>query len=104
MTKAGDITGLHREQEQIDRSTTRVIGAEILDQDARDLAGKAMSKIETHEVLCTERWNQQRIALGMMQKTLDVMSRNTLGRMPAGIIAALTGIVGWLAARAFPIH
>ena len=76
----------------------------MLDQDARDLAQKAMGKIETHETLCTERWNQSRIALGVLQSTLDTMARNTLGRIPAGIIAALMGAVGWLSARAFPLH
>lgn len=75
-----------------------------MDQDARDLAHKALSRINTHETLCTERWNQQRVALAMVQKTLDVMSRTALGRIPAGIIATLTAIVGWLAARAFPLH
>jgi len=104
MTKAAEEAGLHREQEQIDRSTTRVLGADSLDQDARDLAQKAFSRIDTHEVLCTERWNQLRVAMGMVQKSVDTMSRNTLGRIPAGIIAGLTGLVGWLAARAFPLH
>lgn len=104
MTRAADEHGLNKEKEQIDRSTTRILGADTLDQDARDLAHKAMGKIETHETLCTERWNQSRVALGVLQSTLDTMARNTLGRVPASIIAALTGLVGWLAARAFPIH
>lgn len=104
MTEALENAGLNREQEQIDRSTTRIMGAETLDQDARDLAQKAIGRIDTHEVLCTERWIQQRAAVITVQNTLDAMTKNMLGRVPAGIIACLTGLVGWLAARAFPIH
>jgi len=104
MTRASEEAGFHREQEQVDRSTSRILGADTLDQDARDLAQKALSRIDSHEVLCTERWNQQRVALALVQATLDVMNKSTLGRIPAGIIATLTAIVGWLAARAFPLH
>ena len=105
MTKAGEVVSQHREQEQIDRSTTRLLGGgDILDQTARDLAQRAFSRIDTHEVLCTERWNQSRIAIATLQASLDSMSKNMLGRIPAGIIACLTGLVGWLAARAFPLH
>jgi len=74
------------------------------DQDARDLAHKALGRMDAHDVLCTERWNQQRKAMEMLQRSLDQMSRNMLGRIPAGIIAVLSGLVGWLSQRAFPIH
>ncbi len=102
MSKASEISGIHREKEQIDRSIVRVVGAETMDQDARDLGHKAVARIDAHEILCTERWLQQRVAVAALQGSFDIMSSNMLGRIPAGIIAILTGLVGWLAARAFP--
>lgn len=78
-----------------------------MDQDARDLARDATARIKSHEELCTERWNQSResgarveIALAVLQKAMD----EKIGKMPATLIAGLTGLVGWLAARAFPFH
>ena len=105
MTEAADVLGLGKEQEQIERSIERLMGEwEMPDQEARDLAHKALGRMDSHEAVCTERWNQQRLALGILQKSFDAMAKNTLGRVPAGLIACLTGLVGWLAARAFPIH
>lgn len=105
MTRYSDEIGENRDKEQISRSAARIIGPEEMpDHDARELARKAMARVDTHETLCTERWNQQRLAMSMLQRSLDQITRNTLGRVPAGIIACLTGLVGWLAARAFPIH
>jgi hypothetical protein len=105
MTKAADLIGLHREQEQIDRSITRVIkGGDTLDQEARDSAHRALGKLDTHETLCTERWNQQRVSIVEMQKSLDAMNKRMVGNIPASIIAILMGAVGFLAARAFPLH
>jgi hypothetical protein len=105
MTQAAENIGLKREEAQLAASSLRIFdGDGYLDQEARDIGHKAIGRIDTHEVLCTERWNQQRIAVAVMQKTLDTMAKNTLGRVPAGLIAGLTGMVGWLAARAFPIH
>ena len=105
MTTAANVLGLGKEQEQIERSVSRIIGEqEMPDQEARDLAGKALSRVDTHEVLCTERWNQQRIAMALVQNSLDTMAKNTVGRVAAGIIACLTGLCGFLADRAFPFH
>ncbi len=74
------------------------------DHEAREGVAKALARMDTHETLCTERWNQQRLAVGAVQTTLDAMEKNMLGRFPAAAIACLTGLVGFLGARAFPIH
>ncbi len=74
------------------------------DHDAREAVQKVGGRLDTHETLCTERWNQQRLALAGVQKALEDINRSTLGRLPASIIAVLTGLVGWLSARAFPMH
>ncbi len=80
---------------------------EATDQLARDLAQAAKTKAETHEILCTERWEQQRTAMVLVQHTIDGIKKNldtSIGKIPAGIITGLTGVVGWLIARAFPTH
>ena len=83
------------------------VNIDAIDQHARDLAQMALSNGNSHEALCEERWQQQKIGMILVQKTVDEIKKgmeNSIGRMPAGIIAALTGLVGWLAARAFPLH
>lgn len=104
MTKITDEAGDGREREQVDRSTGRIL---FTDQIARDDAKDANNRIESHEKFCTERWKHQsegmvrlENAIGGIQKAVD----DRIGKLPAGIIAALTGVCGYLAARAFPIH
>lgn len=78
---------------------------DTMDQIARDLAQAAKTKAETHEVLCTERWEQQRTAMVLVQHTIDSIKKSldtSIGKLPAGIIGVLMGLVGWFAARAFP--
>lgn len=78
-----------------------------MDQDARDLANKALAKIEAHEGVNEQRYNQTKDSLARVEVLIESMKRtfdNMVGRVPAGIIAGLTGLVGWLAARAFPLH
>jgi hypothetical protein len=63
--------------------------------------------MDSHEVLCTERWNQLRNTLTDLQKSVDGTKKkmdNSLGRLPVGVIATLSGVCGWLADRAFPFH
>ena len=43
----------------------------VIDQEARRLADKALGKIEGHELLCTERWEQARSALGDLAKEMN---------------------------------
>lgn len=109
MGQAAEEIGLNREKEQIIGSTARVLhqGAEDLDQDARDLAHTAIAKVKSHEELCTERWNQARAATVRVELALAILQRGMdekIGKTPAAIIAGLTGLVGWLASRAFPLH
>lgn len=112
MSKAADQIGESRERAQIIQSVSRVMteGEETLDQEARDCAKDAMSKLNTHEVLCTERWGQQRAALetltvsvARLQNSFDGVSNKFLSPVAVGLIAGLMGLCGWLAARAFPL-
>jgi len=109
MTVLADEVGDSRQRSQIIESFSRVMteGNEEMDQDARDCARDALAKISSHEALCTERWNQKRLALESLQAAVDDLSKSMdthIQRVPAGVIATLTGLCGWLAARAFPIH
>lgn len=102
MSSDSEAVGHTRQQRQIVASTGRTLGdMEMLDQEARDDAARALSRMDAHEVLCTERWNQGRIATAMLQKSVDGLVANSLDRLPAGIIAGLTALVGFLAERAF---
>lgn len=104
MSREAEEVGSARQRHQIELSTTRALdGVEELDIEAREEAAEAHRKIKSHEELCTERWNQQRLSMGIMQRCLDDLAKNSIGRMPAGIIGVLMGACGWLAARAFPI-
>jgi hypothetical protein len=83
------------------------VSVDAVDQEARDMAKDAISHGESHERLCTERWDQQKLSMALVQKTLGEIKDSmnaTIGRFPASIIAGLAGLVGWLAARAFPLH
>lgn len=102
-------TGRNRERAQIIESTGRVIGKHLfdMDQEARDIAHAAAAKVESHEELCTERWGQARAASMRVEVALASLQKNMedrVGKGPATIIAAMAGIIGWLAARAFPLH
>lgn len=104
MTKITDEAGDGREREQVDRSTGRILFA---DQMARDAANEAIGRIDSHEKLCTERWTSQREAMARVEKAMaeiKICVDDKIGKLPAGIIAALSGLCGYLAARAFPIH
>lgn len=109
MTTAAKEVGQGREIAQIVASTERILGKHIqdMDQEARDIAHAAAARVESHEELCTERWGQARAASGRVEVALEGLKKNMedrIGKVPATIIAALTGIIGFLAARAFPIH
>ncbi len=109
MTAAAKEVGQGREVAQIVASTDRVGGKHIIDmdQEARDIAHAADAKVTAHEVLCTERWGQARAASVRVEVALAGLQKNMedrVGKGPATIIAALTGIIGFLAARAFPVH
>ena len=78
----------------------------VADQEARDLANRALSRVQSHEVLCTERWGQQRDTMARVEHTLadiQIGISRRIGMVPAGTIAGLVGLCGWLAARAFPL-
>lgn len=106
---ASDEVGRQRQHQQVKMSTERLMGDEFsdMDQEARDLAKEAKSKIQSHEQLCTERWDQSRLAMERLEVCVEKVQKamdERIGKIPASIIAALTGLVGFLAARAFPLH
>lgn len=110
MSQLLDEIGESRERAQIISSVGRVIaggcGDEELDQEARDCARDALSKISAHETLCTERWTQQRAALVVLGHSIEGLQKSLdryIAPLPAGAIAVLMGICGWLTARAFPL-
>lgn len=109
MTRAADEIGRAREQEQISRSVTRVMDGEqeVPDQLARDEAAKNEARQDKHEAVCTERWQQSKEGLARVELVLGTVQKamnDRIGKIPASIIAAMTGIIGFLAARAWPIH
>lgn len=79
----------------------------VIDQDARDMAVRAANMAENHERLCTERWDQQRLAMERVELALrgiQAAVSSRIGMVPAGAIAGLMALCGFLGARAFPLH
>jgi hypothetical protein len=109
VTRLTDDIGDIRQRAQVEGSVTRILshGEEALDQDARDTARDALSKISSHETLCTERWLQSRAALDNVSHEVRNLKKSLdrhIAPLPASIIAVLMGLCGWLSARAFPLH
>lgn len=109
VTAAAKEVGQGREVAQIVASTERLLGKHIIDmdQEARDIAHAAAAAVKSHEELCTERWGQARAASVRVEVALEGLKKNMedrVGKGPATIIASLTAIIGFLAARAFPVH
>ena len=108
MAKPPNTVARSREAAQIRLSKQRILErAANLDQEARDLANDAIARSEAHENLCTERWEHQKEAMARVETALGQVKacvEDKIGRLPAGLIAGLTGICGYLAARAFPLH
>lgn len=109
MHQAADELGHQRQLAQTQISSDRMIhGTDtMIDQEARDLAAQALARETAHEVLCTERWNQQSNAMARVEVAVkDVKDKvdKQIGKVPAGVMMAMTGIIGFLAARAFPTH
>lgn len=109
MSVAANEAGRGREIAQLAASTDRVLGKHIIDmdQEARDIAHEAKAKVLAHEELCAERWGQARAASARVEVALAVLQKNMedrIGKVPATIIASMAAIIGYLAARAFPVH
>lgn len=71
------------------------------------MAQQAVAAINGHERLCTERWEQSRassLRVENLLKRIEGDVNRRIGMIPAGAIAALTALCGFLAARAFPLH
>lgn len=95
-----------REREQVRRSAQRVMKAAV-DQDARDAAFDAIARARAHEEVCEQRWKTQGEAMvrveGVLTSINAAMSEK-IAKLPAGIIAALCAVVGFLANRVLPMH
>lgn len=79
----------------------------MIDQDARDAAADAKAIMTSHERLCTERWDQQRQTSARIETALSEIRGSVnkrVGQLPASIISILMGLIGFLAAKAWPTH
>ena len=71
---------------------------EGVDQDARDMANRALAKINSHEDVCGERW---RAANSQLQEVKNAIHWNTAQMWAAQgfVIVLLLSMVGWLITR-----
>lgn len=106
MTSISEDLGRGRQERQAQESVERLLGDEYIDmdQEARDLANQATSKIESHEQVCAERWRganqaQTRVenTLANIQKAMD----DRIGRIPAAIITVMGTVIGAFASHTF---
>lgn len=108
MTELSDEIGRDRDREQFGRSSERALNQsgiiqgrdDMIDQDARDRATTAFSRMESHEKLCTERWAEMRKALEDIREELKecrTSLNKRIGTMPAGIMTVMGSIIGFLA-------
>jgi len=124
MGKVSDELGHARQLEQVDKSSKRVLGIDM-DEEARNLAieardesHRAKAMVLQHEAVCEERWKRQgetslRLETSLTALTTTVNTQlaslqrgidERVGKIPATIIAAMAGVIGFLADRAFPLH
>lgn len=109
MPHVADEVGHDRQRAQIQRSTGRLMGGdeEMIDQDARDDAAAANSKIDGHEKLCAERWNNQRDSMARVEKGMaevrDILNKR-ISQTSATLITIMTGIICVLATLALTHH
>ena len=61
----------------------------VIDQEARDLAQRALSRMNTHEEVCSQRWKDTAKVLGRVEKILWVATLS--------LISTLMAIINWLA-------
>lgn len=87
----------HDEHERNDRHRGHV----YVDQEARDMAARALQLLSSHETLCTERWNQSRKALDDVKKTLSALWKQQW-IAAGGVVSVLLAIVYILLARVLP--
>ncbi len=60
----------------------------VIDQEARDLAKTAHSRMETHEQVCAQRWGNVSKTLGRVEKILWLATIT--------LISTLAAIINWL--------
>lgn len=73
---------------------------DVIDHEARDMAKEAKMRVEAHEDKCEVRWRQNYATLTEI-KTGIKSNTQQMWVAQASVIAALLGLVGWLANRAF---
>jgi hypothetical protein len=61
----------------------------IVDQDARDMAREALAKINSHEVVCAQRY-------GSLERVLAEI-KGVLWWGTTGLIGSMAALIGWLA-------
>lgn len=63
-------------------------GHSAVDQEARNMATAAVAKIESHELVCAQRWASTMALMG------DI--KHILAWSAGGLITTLLSIIGWL--------
>lgn len=77
-----------------------------MDQEARDAASNALGKITAHEMLCAERWKNNKDATDRIEASLTDLRRvvnKSVGIVPASFIGVLLTLCGFFGERAFHI-
>ena len=76
----------------------------FVDQDARDMARSADSRIATHEEVCAERYKNINETLAELKARITSSTSGLWNRIwlaTGALIIILFGIIGWLVDRAF---
>jgi hypothetical protein len=70
-----------------------------VDQIAREVANKALQRIEGHEDLCAERWRQNQMALERLTRSIEQLGGRWFSVMTWGLAtmaAVIMGLLVWI--------
>ena len=109
MTLAASELGKNREAAQIVSSTSRLMGKNDhdMDQEARDEAKAVTADLKAHKDVCAILAKQNADALSRLEAAISALQKkmdDRIGKIPAGIIAVMGTVIGFLAARVWPAH
>ena len=76
---------------------------EHVDYVARSNAERAATRMDAHEVLCTERWNTAKDVWQRVEKSVNGLY-SRIWAVAFVVFSSMLGLIGFLAARAFPPH
>lgn len=87
----------HDEHERNERQRGHV----YVDQEARDMASRALQLLSSHETLCTERWLQSRNGLAKVEAGITALWRQSW-LAAGGVVSVLLAIVYILLGQVLP--